>query len=88
MEDKKKIKTIFSIDANTIISDTEDNTKGEASVGYQYDLNTSIPELAFSIAGFLKALDSEPDIKETFEGDGKVGLAFITLLQQYYSTAE
>jgi len=87
MEDTKKIKTIFEVSVSSIISDTDDPKVGEANTGYTYDLNTSLPELAYTIAGFLKQLDLDEDISKTVEGT-TVGEAFITLLNQYYISKE
>jgi len=88
MDDKKPIKTIFSIEAISIISDTEDNTQGEAAIGYEYKLDTSLPELTFAVAGFLKAMDEDEDLKQTVAEGQTVGDTFITLLQQYYAMKE
>ncbi len=89
MEDTKKIKTIFAIDATSIIADTEDDTTGEASTGYSYKLDTSMPELAFSIAGFLKAIDGDEDLKVMMAVEsGTIGEAFIALIQAYYTHPE
>lgn len=84
MDDSKKIKNIFTIDATSIISDTADDKTGEASVGYQYNLDTSLPELAYSLAGFLKVIDKDESVSKTLEGERSVGAAFISLLQAYY----
>lgn len=88
MDDKKKLKTLFSVDVQTIISDTEDKEVGEAQTGYSYNLDGSIPEIAYALAGFLKALDEDEDVKASLNTDGSVGSAFITLLNQYYITLE
>jgi len=88
MDDSKKIKNIFAIDATSIISDTEDDKTGEASVGYNYNLNTSLPELAFSLAGFLKVIDKDESVSKTIDGERSVGAAFISLLQAYYDRNE
>ena len=76
---------MFSVSVASVISDTEDETKGEAQTSYEYALDTSLPELAYSIAGFLKMVDADPDIKQTLAGTTSVGDAFITLLQQNYN---
>jgi hypothetical protein len=88
MDDKKPIKTIFSVEAVSIISDTADNKQGEAVVGYEYNLDTSLPELTFALAGFLKAMDEDEDMKQTVSDGQAVGSTFITLLQQYYDMKE
>ena len=88
MDDTKVIKTIFGIDAISIIADTADDKVGEASTGYEYHLNTSLPELAFAFAGFLKAMESDPDIKEAIKAKGSVAEAFLNLVQLYYTKAE
>lgn len=88
MDDKQTIKAIFTVNAVTIISDTADEKTGEASIGYNYSLDTSLPELAFAVSGFLKAIDADEDMSKVVEGSRTVGDAFITLLQQYYSTSE
>lgn len=88
MDDAKKIKTLFSIDAMSIISDTEDEKVGEAQVGYAYALNGGFPELALAIAGFLKEIDKDEDIKNALASGNKVGEAFLTLIGQYYNVPE
>jgi hypothetical protein len=88
MEDTKKIKTIFSIDATSIISDTKDDTVGEASTGYSYVFDTSLPEFAFAIAGLLKTLDTDEDVKQMTETNTTVGAAFIELVTLYYNRKE
>ena len=88
MEDKKDIKVVFSITAQSIVEDTEDKDKGEASTGYEYKLDTSLPELAFSIAQFLKIIDNDKDMQTSVANNGPVGLAVLTLIEQYYKTKE
>ena len=88
MEDTKKIKTIFSIDAMSIVADTEDEATGEASTGYQYTFNSSLPELAFALAGFLKVAEEDADIKTTLGAGSNLGDAFINLVKLYYDKAE
>lgn len=88
MEDKRDIKVVFSITAQTIVEDTKDKDKGEASTGYEYKINTSLPELAFSIAQFLKIIDSNKDMQAGVANNGPVGLAVLTLIEQYYKTKE
>lgn len=88
MDDTKKIKTLFSIETTSIVSDTADEKTGEASIGYNYALDTSLPELIYALAGFLKAIDTDDDIKATFSGTSPVGEAFIALLQQYYNSQD
>jgi len=89
MEDKKEIKVIFSVHAVSIIADTDDEKEGEASVGYEYKLNTSFPELAFALAGFLKAVEDDHDIKDAMQvaKDRTISEAFISLVQAYYAQA-
>ena len=85
MEDVKDIKVMFTVTVTSVISDTEDDTKGEAATAYKYMLDTSLPELAYAMAGFLKLVDDDPDIKKNLEGvDRSVGAAFIMLLQSNY----
>jgi len=89
MDDTKKIKTIFAIEVVSVIEDTADETKGEASTGYQYALDSSLPELAFAVSGFLKAIDGDEDLKVAMKvEDGTIGNAFIQLLQLYYDQPE
>jgi len=88
MEDQKVIKCLFKVDAISTIEDTEDEKEGEASIGYKYHLDTSLPELAYGLAGFLKAIDTDEDIKKTVDAITTVGEAFIALLQLYYTKAK
>ena len=91
MDDKKLIKTMFSIDVMSIVSDTEDETKGEAQTGYNYTLDSSLPELTYALAGFLKSMDADEDIRNSAgiaEGSKSIGSAFIALLQSYYERIE
>ncbi len=90
MDDSKKIKTLFNINAVSIISETENEEIGEATNGYEYGLDTSIPELAYALAGFLKAIDKDPDITEAamLAKGATIGDNFITLLHQYYTAKE
>ena len=84
MDDVKDIKVMFTVTVTSVISDTEDETKGEAATAYKYMLDTSLPELAYAMAGFLRLVDDDPDIKKTLDIDRSVGAAFITLLQSNY----
>lgn len=88
MDDTKVIKTIFKAETVSVVSDTKDEATGEAAVGYQFGLDTSIPELAFALAGFLKMLDNDEDIKKTITGSRSVGSAFIALLEANYNAPE
>lgn len=88
MDDTRDIKTIFSVNAVSIISDTNNETEGEASVGYEYKLDTSLPELAFALAGFLKAMENDADIKIAIDAKNSVGEAFIDLIHLYYTKVE
>lgn len=85
MEDTKTIKNLFSVDVESVISDTADEKVGEAGTKYSYNMNTSFPELAYSIAGFLKTIDADPDIKQALNVEaGTVGDVFINLIKLYY----
>jgi hypothetical protein len=84
MDDTKKIKTMFLVDVISIISDTTDESQGEASTGYEYRFDASLPELAYALGGFLKQLDADEDIRATMAGNEAPGDAFITLLKSYY----
>lgn len=88
MEDKKVIKKIFEIEVTSVIEDTDDEKKGEATIGYAYSVDTSLPELAFSVAGFLKAMDRDEEMQKQVEAGQTVGGAFITILEAYYNNKE
>jgi hypothetical protein len=84
MDDIKVIKPIFTVNLASMISDTADETKGEAQVGYTYDLDGSLPELAYAVAGFLKMADQDPDMAKVISDGSPVGENFITLVKMYY----
>jgi len=86
IDNNKRIETLFQIDSVSNISETDDPNVGEAAIGYIFAFNTSIPELAFSFAEFLKALDKDGDaVKQVDKSQfNKPGSAFIALLKQYY----
>ncbi len=88
MENKKPIKVIFNITAVSVIEDTADETKGEASTGYEYAMDTSMPELAYSLAGFLKAIDTSDDLKAATSDGSSPGQALLTLVEQFYNMKE
>jgi len=88
MKNTRNIKTIFTIDVVSTIESTEDTTKGEASTGYTYKLDTSFPELAFAIAGFLKVAEEDTSLTNQISDKGSLGAAFITLIETYYNTKE
>jgi hypothetical protein len=85
MDENKPMKTIFSITTESIIS--SDEKEVEATVGYKYTINSSFPELAYAMAGLLKEVDKDGDLKELAGGEtpaGKLGERFIELLHTYY----
>jgi hypothetical protein len=87
-EDAKKMKTIFAIELTSRVEDTANDKEGEASVGYAYKVDTSFPELAFAIAGFLKAVDKDEDVAGQVSDDRPMGEAFIAILKAYYDNKE
>jgi len=88
MNDTNVVKTLLAIDVVSIISETENEDEGEANVGYQFKLNGSLPEIAHSIAIFLKMVDEQVDMKEAVNTDQPIGKALLELIENYYNTNE
>ena len=85
MDDVKTIKPILIIEAVSIVGDTKDAERGEASIGYNFTVDCGLPELAFALAQMLKSIDTEDEFKATVaDGTKDVGTTFIALLVQYY----
>lgn len=74
----KRLKTLLVIESAEFLTSNSEGV--ELEEGYEFSINSSIPQLADALAIFLSGLDKEPD-----ETEGNTGEILLNLVIEYYN---